>query len=182
MGYGYGGPMNGMMPGGPGPGMGGSAAGSGTEGGAAAAAAASGKDKVAKAKAESSNKFKRVAGGKSWEDETLAEWPENDYRLFVGDLGNEVTDDNLAGAFRKYTSFAKAKIVREKWNKKSKGYGFVSFLDGMDMLKALREQQGKYLGNRPMKISKSTWKERDVKEVKKKTKRAKKVKKALGHL
>lgn len=33
------------------------------------------------------------------------------------------------------------------------------------MLKALREQQGKYLGNRPMKISKSTWKERDVKEV-----------------
>lgn len=54
----------------------------------------------------------------------------DDYRLFVGDLGNEVTDDNLAGAFRKYTSFAKAKIIREKWNKKSKGYGFVSFLDG----------------------------------------------------
>ncbi|CAN0583342.1 unnamed protein product, partial [Laminaria digitata] len=54
----------------------------------------------------------------------------DDYRLFVGDLGNEVTDDNLAGAFRKYTTFAKAKVVREKWNKKSKGYGFVSFLDG----------------------------------------------------
>lgn len=54
----------------------------------------------------------------------------DDYRLFVGDLGNEVTDDNLAGAFRKYSSFAKAKIIREKWNKKSKGYGFVSFLDG----------------------------------------------------
>lgn len=35
------------------------------------------------------------------------------------------------------------------------------------MLKALREQNGKYLGNRPMKISKSTWKERDAKEVSK---------------
>ena len=35
----------------------------------------------------------------------------------------------------------------------------------MDMLKALREQNGKYLGNRPMKISKSSWKDRDVKEV-----------------
>ncbi|CAM9261434.1 unnamed protein product, partial [Hapterophycus canaliculatus] len=90
---------------------------------------------------------------------------EDDYRLFVGDLGNEVTDDNLAGAFRKYASFTKAKVIREKWNKKSKGYGFVSFLDGMDMLKALREQNGKYLGNRPMKISKSSWKDRDVKEV-----------------
>ncbi|CAM9955285.1 unnamed protein product [Scytosiphon promiscuus] len=52
----------------------------------------------------------------------------------------------------------------------------------MDMLKALREQNGKYLGNRPMKISKSSWKDRDVKEVKKKNKRAKKVKKALGLL
>ena len=38
-------------------------------------------------------------------------------------------------------------------------------LDSMDMLKALREQNGKYLGNRPMKISKSSWKDRDVKEV-----------------
>lgn len=55
---------------------------------------------------------------------------QDDYRLFVGDLGNEVTDDNLAGAFRKYASFAKARIIRERWNKKSKGYGFVSFLDG----------------------------------------------------
>lgn len=35
----------------------------------------------------------------------------------------------------------------------------------MDMLKALREQNGKYLGNRPMKISKSSWKERNVDEV-----------------
>lgn len=61
----------------------------------------------------------------------FAESNQDDYRLFVGDLGNEVTDDNLAGAFRnKYASFAKARIIREKWNKKSKGYGFVSFLDG----------------------------------------------------
>lgn len=35
----------------------------------------------------------------------------------------------------------------------------------MDMLKALREQNGKYLGNRPMKISKSSWRERSVNEV-----------------
>ena len=54
----------------------------------------------------------------------------DDYRLFVGDLGNEVTDEHLAGVFRKYASFAKARVIREKWNKKSKGYGFVSFVDG----------------------------------------------------
>lgn len=75
MGYGYGGPMNGMMPG-QGMDMGAAVA-----GGGAAAAAAAGKDKVAKAKAASSNKFKRVAGGKSWEDETLAEWPESELKF-----------------------------------------------------------------------------------------------------
>ena len=29
----------------------------------------------------------RKAGGKLWEDKTLDEWPENDFRIFCGDLG-----------------------------------------------------------------------------------------------
>ena len=29
----------------------------------------------------------RSAGGDRWEDQSLGEWPENDYRIFVGDLG-----------------------------------------------------------------------------------------------
>lgn len=35
-----------------------------------------------------------------------------DFRLFCGDLGNEVTDEMLGSAFRKYKSFAKAKVGR----------------------------------------------------------------------
>lgn len=35
----------------------------------------------------------------------------DDFRLFCGDLGNDVTDEVLANAFRhKYPSFAKAKV------------------------------------------------------------------------
>ena len=59
----------------------------------------------------------------------MAEWPEDDHRLFVGDIGYEIHDDTLEKAFRKYPSFAKAKVVRDKRTRKSKGYGFVSFLD-----------------------------------------------------
>lgn len=33
----------------------------------------------------------RAAAGQRWVDTTLAEWPENDYRIFVGNLGNEVS-------------------------------------------------------------------------------------------
>merc|ERR1719197_2276630 len=43
----------------------------------------------------------RKASGKIWRDPTLDDWPKDDYRLFCGDLGNEVTDDLLANAFRK---------------------------------------------------------------------------------
>ncbi len=107
----------------------------------------------------------RVGGGRVWEDSSLNDWPDNDFRIFVGDLGNEVHDDMLAEHFKLYHSFAMAKIVRTKSSGKSRGFGFVSFLDGFDMMKALREQNGKYLGNRPMKLHKSTWKDRDIKEV-----------------
>ena len=63
----------------------------------------------------------RKAGGEVWWDASLSEWPPNDFRIFVGDMGNEVNDDVLTKAFNKYTSFAKARIVRDKHSNKSKG-------------------------------------------------------------
>lgn len=57
----------------------------------------------------------------------MAEWDPQDYRIFCGDLGNEVSDELLAKAFRKYPSFQKAKVIRDSRTNKSKGYGFVSF-------------------------------------------------------
>jgi hypothetical protein len=58
-----------------------------------------------------SKKHVRVGAGEKWVDETLNEWPENDFRLFVGDLGNDVTTEMLAKEFQCYTSFAKAKVI-----------------------------------------------------------------------
>lgn len=55
-------------------------------------------------------KMVREAAGTRWVDPTLAEWPENDFRIFVGDLGNEVSDDLLSKAFCRYPSFAKARV------------------------------------------------------------------------
>ena len=71
----------------------------------------------------------RKAAGKVWEDQTLEEWPENDFRIFCGDLGNEVSDDVLSTAFKKYPSFVKARVIRDKKTNKSKGYGFVSIMN-----------------------------------------------------
>ena len=103
---------------------------------------------------------KRYCAGVAWEDKTLLEWPEDDFRIFVGDLGQETNDDVLSHAFARYPSFQMARVVRNKSSGKSMGYGFVSFKDPWDMTKALREMQGRYIGNRPVKVRKSEWKSR----------------------
>ncbi|KAI8901034.1 hypothetical protein BC833DRAFT_199819 [Globomyces pollinis-pini] len=102
----------------------------------------------------------RAAGGEVWEDPSLIYWDEDDYRLFVGDLGNEVTDDLLAKSFSRYPSLQRTHVVRDKRSAKSKGFGFISFSDPDDYVKAMREMNGKYVGNRPITLKRSNWKER----------------------
>lgn len=60
----------------------------------------------------------------------------------------------------KYNSFQKGKVVIDKRTGKTKGYGFVSFKEPKDFLNALKEMNNKYIGNRPVKITKSNWKDR----------------------
>ncbi|KAK6131110.1 hypothetical protein DH2020_035155 [Rehmannia glutinosa] len=173
-------------------------------------------------KAETKKKaVPRKAAGQTWEDPTLAEWPESmimlhflfmyyvginleskfklpiiicssfqvpdDYRLFCGDLGNEVNDDVLSKAFARFPSFNMARtagfvplwdvnyrlepigdnvnvVVRDKRTGKTKGYGFISFSNPTDLVGALKEMNGKYVGNRPIKLRKSTWTERTDKD------------------
>lgn len=111
-------------------------------------------------------KHLRAAAGEVWEDPTLGMWPENDFRIFAGNLGDEVTDETLMTAFGKYHSFAMARVVRDKQGK-TKGFGFLSFLDPFDCVKAMREMNGKYVGNRPVQLRKSDVKERSLKHVRK---------------
>ncbi|XP_034279576.1 RNA-binding protein 42 [Pantherophis guttatus] len=117
----------------------------------------------------------RTAAGTCWEDPSLLEWDADDFRIFCGDLGNEVNDDILARAFSRYPSFLKAKVIRDKRTGKTKGYGFVSFKDPNDYVRAMREMNGKYVGSRPIKLRKSMWKDRNIDIVRKKQKEKKKL-------
>lgn len=118
--------------------------------------------KLKKEEMKKKAKIYRKAAGEIWEDPTLEEWEENDFRLFCGDLGNEVTDEILCNSFRKYPSFQKARVIRDKKTCKSKGYGFVSFMNSNDYIKAMREMNGKYVGNRPIRLKRSNWKDRSL--------------------
>lgn len=98
----------------------------------------------------------RSGGGQTWQDPSLLEWDPAHFRLFVGNLAGEVTDESLLKAFAKFPSVQKARVVRDKRTTKSKGYGFVSFADGDEYFRAARDMQGKYIGSHPVLLRKST--------------------------
>ncbi|KAJ2552383.1 hypothetical protein IWW35_002360 [Coemansia sp. RSA 1878] len=100
-----------------------------------------------------------MAGGQVWEDSKLDEWPTDDYRLFAGDLGPEVTDEVLQQSFGKFWSLQCVQVICEKATGKSRGYGFLSFGDVDDFFAAWKEFNGKYVGSCPIKLRKSTWKD-----------------------
>ncbi|ODM93637.1 RNA-binding protein 42 [Orchesella cincta] len=125
------------------------------------------KDKNKKKKDKKPKKLVRSAGGTVWEDTSLQDWDPKDFRLFCGDLGNDVTDEVLTRVFGRYPSFQKARVIRDKRTNKTKGYGFVSFKDPNDFVRAVKELDGRYVGSRPIKLRKSNWKNRNVDVVRK---------------
>ncbi|KAJ2823466.1 hypothetical protein IWW50_003772 [Coemansia erecta] len=149
---------------------------SGSTAAAATVATAEGAERSTgeKNKHSKSRRIVRMAGGQVWEDSKLDEWPKDDYRLFAGDLGPDVTDEVLQQAFGKFRSLQRVQVVCEKATGKSRGYGFLSFGDADDFLAAWKEFNGKYVGSRPIKLRKSTWKDRnvDIRKVKRLDKRA----------
>jgi len=140
-----------------------------------AMSAAAAKKAAQAAAQEEEGKRKRIireAAGQKWEDPSLYHWPKNDFRLFAGNLGNDVTDDSLRNAFAsKYKSCTMAHVVRDKRTGKTKGFGFVSFLDAHEFIAALKEMNGKYIGGRPCKLTKSKWDDRNADSEKRKKKK-----------
>lgn len=84
-----------------------------------------------------------------------------EYSIFVGDLGPEVNELVLVALFQsRFPSCKSAKIMTDPITGMSRGYGFVRFSDEGDQQRALSEMQGVYCGNRPMRISTATPKNR----------------------
>jgi len=105
---------------------------------------------------EAQKTVQRSGGGSTWTDSSLLEWDPAHFRIFVGNLAGEVTDDSLLKAFAKYPSVQKARVIRDKRTTKSKGYGFVSFANGDEYFQAAKDMQGKYIGSHPVLIKRAT--------------------------
>ncbi len=73
-------------------------------------------------------------------------------KLYVGNLKFDMTDQELEEAFAKFGAVASASIVKDRVSGRSKGFGFVEFVNDEDADKAREELNGKELKGRTVRI------------------------------
>lgn len=108
--------------------------------------------------------------GRVWHDKTLTEWNPNHFRLFVGNIGNDVDEELLINTFIKYPSLSKVKVPKDESKDENRGFAFISFADPNDYLKCYREMNGKYVGSKPITLERAKTEIGDVIKIKTKTK------------
>ncbi|MEK7400311.1 MAG: RNA-binding protein [Candidatus Poribacteria bacterium] len=73
-------------------------------------------------------------------------------KLHVGNLKFDMTDQELEEAFAKFGAIASATIEKDRVSGRSKGFGFVEFVNDEDADKARDEMNGKGLKGRTVRI------------------------------
>ena len=77
-------------------------------------------------------------------------------RLFVGNLSFSLGDGDLREAFAEIGGVERAEIVRDRFDGRSRGFGFVEMRNEDDAAVALRAMNGKELAGRPLRVEAAT--------------------------
>jgi nucleolin len=72
--------------------------------------------------------------------------------LFVGNLSWNIDDNALYEAFESCSGITGARVITDKANSRSRGFGYVDFATPEDAEKAMNEKNGSLLDNRDMRL------------------------------
>ncbi|BFY98558.1 hypothetical protein BsWGS_01599 [Bradybaena similaris] len=78
------------------------------------------------------------------------------FHVFVGDLSADIEQHQLRDAFAAYGEISDCKIIRDPATMKSRGYGFVSFVNKQDAEAAINNMNNQWLGTRPIRTNWAT--------------------------
>jgi RNA recognition motif-containing protein len=82
-------------------------------------------------------------------------------KIFIGGLSWGVTEDELRSAFEDFGEIKDAKVVMDRETGRSRGFGFVTFLEEDAAEKAIAEMNGANLEGRPIRVSEAEEKKRE---------------------
>ena len=74
-------------------------------------------------------------------------------KLFVGGLNWKTTDDGLRQAFESFGPVSEAKVITDREDGRSRGFGFVTFADDAAADRAIEEMNGKELEGRRVQVN-----------------------------
>jgi cold-inducible RNA-binding protein len=74
-------------------------------------------------------------------------------KLFVGGLSWGTTDDGLHQAFARFGEIVEAKVITDRETGRSRGFGFVTFVNDEGASKAISEMDGTELDGRTIKVN-----------------------------
>ena len=73
--------------------------------------------------------------------------------IYVGNIAWSVSDDQLEELFAQFSTVTSAKIIIDKFSKRSRGFGFVEMADGGEQ--AIAELNEKDFEGRPLVVNES---------------------------
>ncbi|MBE0651314.1 MAG: RNA-binding protein [Bacteroidales bacterium] len=73
--------------------------------------------------------------------------------IYVGNLDFKVNENDLNDIFGEYGSVSEARIIKDKFSSRSKGFGFVTMNDAAEANKAISELNGATFENREMVVN-----------------------------
>jgi RNA recognition motif-containing protein len=77
-------------------------------------------------------------------------------RLFVGNLSFSLGDGDLREAFAEIGTVERAEIVRDRFDGRSRGFGFVEMRNEAEAAVAVRAMNGKELAGRAIRVETAT--------------------------
>ena len=82
-------------------------------------------------------------------------------KLFVGGLSWDTTDASLGQAFESFGEITEAKVITDRETGRSRGFGFVTFVDDSAAMNAISEMDGTTLDGRSVKVNEAQERSRD---------------------
>jgi cold-inducible RNA-binding protein len=73
--------------------------------------------------------------------------------IYVGNLSYEVTEEDLKKAFESFGEVDSAKVIKDKYTGRSKGFGFVMMSDKATAESAIQGLNGKDLKGRSLNVN-----------------------------
>jgi RNA recognition motif-containing protein len=75
--------------------------------------------------------------------------------IYVGNISYDSTEDSLGGLFGEYGEVSSVNIITNKYNGRSKGFGFVEMPNDEEAETAISELDGQEFDGRNLKVNKA---------------------------